>query len=151
MMEYFFDDEEKQRELKRILDEWMGTPFRHQCGVKGMGCDCSYFVARVLEELGILKWRKDLMPDYPKDWHFHTTRELVKEQVEKELRCEPIGLDHFFNGDVILLHFGKASSHMGIFYDGYIYRSLEGVGVCRSSAHEKSLKKRMRFAYRILK
>jgi len=150
-MEYFFDNEEKQKELKRILDEWQGTPFRHQCGVKGMGCDCSYFVARVLEELGILKWRKNLMPDYPKDWHFHTTKELVKEQVEKELRCEPIGLDLFSNGDIILFHFGKASSHMGIFFDGYIYRSLEGVGVCRTSAYEKSLKKRMRFAYRILK
>ena len=91
------------------------------------------------------------MPDYPKDWHFHTTRELVKEQVEKELRCEPIGLDHFSNGDIILFHFGKASSHMGIFFDGYVYRSLEGVGVCRSTVEEKGLKKRMRFAYRMLK
>lgn len=150
-MEYFFDDKEKQKELKKILDEWMKTPFRHQCGVKGLGCDCAYFVARVFEEIGILRWRKNLMPDYPKDWHLHNTRELLKETIEKEFRCERIGLDSFLNGDVILSHYGKAASHVGIFFDGYLYRALERVGVCRASAHEKGLRKRMRFAYRILK
>ncbi len=150
-MKYFFEDEEKQQELKRILDEWMGTPFRHQCGVKGLGCDCAYFVAKVLEEAGALAWRKNLMPDYPKDWHLHNTRELLKETFEKEFQAEPIGLDSFQNGDIILLHYGKAASHIGIFYDGYLYQAIEDVGVCRASTHEEGLTKRMRFAYRIYK
>jgi len=164
-MEYFFDDKEKQKELKEILDSWIDppTPFRHQCGVKGLGCDCAYFMARVFEEIGVLQWRKNLMPDYPKDWHLHNTRELLKETFEKEFNADSIGqfkdgffkfkagFDSFFNGDVILLHYGKAASHIGIFYDGYLYQAIEMVGVCRASAHEKSLKKRMRFAYRILK
>ena len=151
MMKYFFDDEEKQKELKRILNEWEGTPFRHQCGVKKMGCDCAHFVARVFEELGILQWRKNLMPDYPKDWHLHNTRELLKETFEKEFKADSIGFNSFQNGDVILLHYGKTASHIGIFFDGYIYQAVENVGVCRASAHEKGLKKRMRFAYRVLK
>lgn len=160
-MEYFFGSEEKQNELNQILDEWMGTPFRHQCGVKKMGCDCAYFVAKVLEEVGALAWRKNLMPDYPNDWHLHNTRELLKETFEKEFKTkrielEPfingdIELEPFINGDVVLLHYGKAASHIAIFYDGYLYQSIEGVGVCRASAHEKGLRKRMRFAYRILK
>ena len=149
-MEYFFDDEEKQKELKRILDEWMGTPFRHQCGVKGLGSDCAYFAARVFEEIGVLQWRKNLMPDYPKDWHLHNTRELLKEMIEKEFRCESIGFESFLNGDMVLLHYGKAASHVGIFFDGHLYQAIEQVGVCRASAQEKGLRKRMRFAYRIL-
>jgi cell wall-associated NlpC family hydrolase len=150
-MEYFFDDAEKQKDLKRILDEWMGTPFRHQCGVKGMGCDCSWFVARVFEELGVLQWRKNLMPDYPKDWHLHNTRELLKETFEKEFKAERIDFGSFRNGDVVLFHYGKAASHIGIFSDGYIYQALERIGVCRVTAAEKMLRQRMRFAYRILK
>ncbi|MCJ7747924.1 MAG: NlpC/P60 family protein [Desulfobacterales bacterium] len=152
-MEYFFDDREKQKELKEILDSWINppTPFRHQCGVKNLGCDCAYFVARVFEEIGILRWRKNLMPDYPRDWHLHNTRELLKETIEKEFRCESIELEFFLNGDMVLFHYGKAASHIGIFFDGYFYQALEMVGVCRASAHEKGLRKRMRFAYRILR
>lgn len=151
-MKYFFDDVEKQKELKRVLDSWIEppTPFRHQCGVKGMGCDCAWFVARVFEEVGVLQWRKDLMPDYPRDWHLHNTRELLKEKFEKEFKCEPISLGSFANGDVILSHYGKAASHIGIFSDEYLYQALEGVGVCRTFAGERGLRKRMRFAYRIL-
>jgi cell wall-associated NlpC family hydrolase len=151
MVEYLFKSEEKQAELKAALDAWIGTPFRHQTGVKGFGCDCAYFVAKVIEEMGALVWRKNLMPDYPRDWHIHNTRELLKETIEKEFKCMAISLSGFLNGDIILFHYGRAASHVGIFFDGYIYRSTEGIGVHRVTAEEKSLKKRMRFAYRLVK
>lgn len=146
---YYFDDIEKQKELKRILDEWIDTPFRHHCGVKGLGCDCIHFVTRVLEELGVMC--NVIIPNYPKDWHLHNTRELLEEGILKHLKVEKISLSNFMNGDIICSHFGKAASHAGIFFDVYIYQALNGIGVRRINFSDKKFMARMKFAYRILK
>ena len=150
-MEYYFEDVERQRELKKILDEWLDTPFRHHCGVKGMGCDCIHFVSRVLEETGVLQWRKDIMPDYPRDWHLHNTRELLSERMEKELNVEKVGLSDLMNGDIILSHYGKAASHAGIYYDDHVYQSLDNIGVCKIHFNDRGYRKQMKYAYRIKK
>ena len=149
-MSYFFDIKENDASLKRILDEWLNTPFRHRCGVKGKGCDCIHFVAKVLEELGILKWRKDLIPDYPRDWHLHKTRELLKDSILKELNVESVTLSSLKNGDILLSHYGKASSHAAFYYGGYIYQALDRVGVKRINFNDQVYRAQMKFALRIL-
>jgi hypothetical protein len=118
-VKYYFEEIEKQKQLKKILDEWLNTPFRHHCGVKGLGCDCIHFVACVLDELGILILTKKTIPDYPKDWHLHNTRELLEEGIIKNLN--------------------------------YIYQALNDIGVRKINFNDKKFRKRMRFAYRILK
>jgi hypothetical protein len=162
MTEYYFDDLENQKRLKIILDEWLDppTPWRHRCGVKHLGTDCIHFVLRVSEELGLLKWRKDLIPDYPRDWHLHNTRELVSEGLKRELKVEKIdlgellkkiSLGELLNGDIIVSYFGKAASHAGFFFDGYVYQALENIGVCRMNVKDRYFLNRMKFAYRILR
>lgn len=150
-MQYYFEDIEKQEKLKKILDEWLNTPFRHHCGVKGLGCDCIHFVVRVLEEIGLLKWHKNIMPDYPRDWHLHNTRELLAEGLEKELDIKKVSLNRLKNGDIILFHYGKAASHAGIYYDEHVYQSITNVGVCSIHFQDRKMKQRMKFAYRIIK
>jgi len=149
-MKYFFEDTEKQEQLKKILDEWMGTPFRHHCGVKGLGCDCIHFVARVFEEMGLIKWRKDFILDYPSDWHLHNTRELLKEAIERELNVEEVGFDNLINGDIILSHYGQASSHAAIYFDEHIYQAINDIGVCKIHISDRVFRRQMKFAYRIL-
>lgn len=158
MPEYFFSDTEKQSELKRILDEWLGTPFRHHCGVKRLGCDCIHFVCRVLEEMGILKWRRSLIPDYPRDWHLHNTRELLCEGIERELNVEKLSrydsqprLENLMNGDILCSHYGKAASHAGFYFDGYVYQSLDDIGVRKIAFSDRVFRRQIKFAYRILK
>lgn len=152
MVEYYFIDTEKQKQLKLILDSWIdsNTPFRHHCCVKGLGCDCIHFVACILNELGILNLTKKTIPNYPKDWHLHNTRELLEEGIIKNLNVEKVDLSNLMNGDLVCSHFGKAASHAGIYFDGYIYQALNGVGVCRINFNDKKFKERMRFAYRLL-
>lgn len=145
----YFASIEKQKALKKILDEWMNTPFRHHCGVKGLGCDCIYFVARTCEELDLVS--NIFIPDYPKDWHIHNTRELLAEGIERELNVKKVKLCCLMNGDIILSHFGKAASHGGFFFDDYVYQSLTGIGIRKINFEDKKFRKRMRFAYRILK
>lgn len=147
---YYFDDIEKQKLLKDILDDWLGTPFRHFCGVKGLGCDCIHFVARVLEETGVLTWHKNMILSYPKDWHVHNTRELLVEGIEKNISSEKVGLSGLMNGDIILSYCGKAASHAGFYFDGHVYQSLTRIGVCKISFNDRKFRKRMKFAYRIL-
>lgn len=147
---YYFDDVEKQKELKKILDEWIGTPFRHHCGVKGLGCDCIHFVVHVFSEMELLMITKKTIPDYAKDWHLHNTRELLEEGILRHFKVEKVALPNLMNGDIICSHFGKAASHVGIFFDGYVYQALKSAGVCRINFDHEKLKKRMKFVYRIL-
>jgi len=149
-MRYFFDIKENDAALKRILDEWLGTPFRHHCGVKGKGCDCVHFVAKVLEELGIIKWRNNLIPEYPRDWHLHQTREALKDSVLRELKAESVTFDSLRNGDILLSHYGKASSHAAIYYEEHVYQSLTKIGVKRINFNDSTYFKQMKFAFRIL-
>jgi len=150
-MKYLFESIESQVRLKAILDSWLDppTPYRHRCGVKGLGCDCIHFVAKTLVELGILKWKKDLIPDYARDWHMHDTRELLKEHIERRLYGQWIPLLNFENGDILLFHFGKAASHAGIYFDGYVYQAIDDIGVKKISADDHFFRKHMKFNYRI--
>ena len=151
-MKYYFVSIENQERLKRVLDSWLipSTPFRHHCGVKGKGCDCIHFVARVFEELAILQWRKDLIPDYPRDWHLHRTQELLMQGILKELSVERVEISDLMNGDLVLFQYGRASAHAAIYYDRNLYQSITGVGVRKIAISEQEFRKRMTFAFRVL-
>lgn len=150
-MKYYFEDLDKQRRLKIILEEWVDTPFRHHVGVKQVGCDCIHFAARVFEEMGLVRWRKNLFPNYPYDWHLHNTRELLAEGIEQNLNVEKLDKDSpKMNGDILLHHYGKAASHAGIYFDDYVYQALTDIGVKKIHVSDKTFKKQMKFIYRIL-
>ena len=149
-MKYFFEDIENQKQLKIILDSWLDTPFRHRCGVKNLGCDCIHFVVKVFEELGILKWRKDLIPDYPRDQHLHNTREALLEGIIREFNVEEVDLNHLMNGDIILSHYGKASAHAAIYYDGRVYQALDDIGVRHILFGDRGFRRQMKFVLRVL-
>lgn len=149
-MANYFDDPEKQQELQRILDTWIGTPYRHHCGVKGLGADCIHFVARVFEELGVLKWRKGIVPDYPRDWHMHNTRELLMERLLKEFNVVAVDLNNPMNGDILLSHYGKAASHAAIYCGGYVYQSVENIGVCKIHFSDQKFRQQMKYAFRVI-
>ena len=150
---YYFDNLEKQKELKIVLDSWLNTPFKHRCGAKGLGCDCIHFAAKVLEELKIITWRKHLVKDYPKDWHLHNTRELLCEAIESELKVEKFdvqSIQNFMNGDLVILHIGQAAAHASILFDDYLYQALVGSGVVKILRYDKTMRRQMKFVYRIL-
>lgn len=149
-MKYYFEDQEKQKQLKVVLDEWLDTPFRHHCGVKGLGTDCIQFVARVFEEMGILTWKKNLFPNYAYDIHLHKATGLLTEGIEKNFNVEKCNLKSPMNGDIILFHIGHDEAHVAIYFDGYIYQSLTSIGVCKIIFTDRIFNKKMVFLYRIL-
>ena len=77
---------------------WIGTPYRHQTSLKGVGCDC----------LGLLRgvWRAvvgeepELPPPYSPDWAEARGAETLREAARRHLvEIEPAA---FQPGDVLL-------------------------------------------------
>lgn len=77
---------------------WIGTPYRHQASLKGVGCDC----------LGLLRgvWREvngtepELPPAYNADWAEAGGRETLAEAARRHLT--EIALHEILPGDVLL-------------------------------------------------
>jgi cell wall-associated NlpC family hydrolase len=152
-MTYFFESQERQDKLGSILEEWIGTPFRHKCGVKGLGCDCIHFVGKVFEEFDLIDFNRVKIPDYPRDWHLHNNKERLAEAILNYLDVEFINLKNegkLMNGDIILFHYGKAASHAGIFYKDRVYHALLSVRkVTKIPFSDKRYKRMMRFFFRV--
>lgn len=139
-MIYYFEDPEKQRALERILEEWVGTPFRHHCGVKGRGVDCIHFGVRVLEETGAVPVRSWGIPKYVKDWHLHNAKELLYEGLCASGRFIELPMDtEKMNGDVILYKFGRVTSHLAIYCNGHVYNSVTNLGVLKMNIQDQGI------------
>ncbi|MBU2548356.1 MAG: C40 family peptidase [Proteobacteria bacterium] len=149
-MTAFFSSPSSQALLKAELDSWLGTPYRHWCGVKGKGADCIHFVLRVYQALGLVQWRRGLVPEYPADWHLHNTGELLLDGVVRELNVEPVDPDSPQNGDLVLFRFGKAVSHAAIYFEGGLYQSMTGYGVRRLSWKDAVWFKRRTHVFRLV-
>jgi len=150
-MKYYFEDPEKQIELGRELESWIGTPFRHWAGVKGMGTDCIHFVVRVMESMGVRSVDGSFfdMPRYQKDWHLHNDAELLLFGVLQQAKVSLQPLRDPMNGDVFLFQFGRVCSHAAIYYEGRLYQAIAGQRVSKLP-FEAVWHKRKRFNYRVL-
>lgn len=90
----------------RVIDEarsWIGTPYRHQASLKGIGCDC----------LGLLRgvWRNvmgaepELPPPYSPDWAEAGADTLV---AAARRHLIEVGVAAFEPGDVLLFRWRDA-------------------------------------------
>ena len=62
--------------------EWMGTPWRHQCAIKGRGIDCQSLLRYSAEKIGLN------LPDIPEDYS-RTPSHSLKQWLDKHLQpCE---------------------------------------------------------------
>lgn len=77
---------------------WIGTPYRHQASLKGVGCDCLGLVRGVWREL--LGPEPELPPAYSADWAEASGEETLALAATRHL--VPIALDALLPGDVLL-------------------------------------------------
>jgi len=145
-MKYFFNDQKNRDRLLIILESWVGTPYRHKSGVKGLGVDCAYFLSRVGEELGLVS-QGALLPEYSRDFHNHVRDEIYAEFLRKHPLLVEVGITKPMDGDIILYKFGKIASHSAVYFGGYTYQARFRVGVVKF--HWNQDKRRRRFGFRI--
>ena len=109
-MEALRDRGEFGAEIQAIARSWIGTPYRHQCSVKGHGADC----------LGLLRgvWREVVgdepveLPCYTADWSEVGREERLWRGAQEYLREVDIAVP----GDVLLFRMQRSAvaKHLAI-------------------------------------
>ena len=85
----------------RIITEarsWIGTPYRHQASLKGVGCDCLGLVRGVWR--AVVGTEPERAPPYAPDWAEATGDEALAQAADRHLIA--VALDQFAPGDVLL-------------------------------------------------
>jgi NlpC/P60 family putative phage cell wall peptidase len=78
--------------------EWIGTPYRHQASLKGVGCDCLGLVRGVWRS--VIGDEPERAPAYAPDWAEAAGGEPLAEAAARNLIA--IDRDKFCEGDVLL-------------------------------------------------
>lgn len=91
---------------------WIGTPYRHQGSLKGVGCDCLGLLTGVWREL--TGEATPLLPAYTPDWAEALGRETFAEGMRRYLVEIPAGEAR--EGDVLLFRWRAhlPAKHAGI-------------------------------------
>jgi NlpC/P60 family putative phage cell wall peptidase len=77
---------------------WIGTPYRHQASLKGVGCDCLGLLRGVWRE--VIGAEPERVPAYSRDWAEATGREALLDAAARHLlRAEGCAAQA---GDVLL-------------------------------------------------
>ena len=97
--------------------EWLGTPYRFQASLKGVGADCIGLLTGVARQLGIIP--ADFQtPWYDPEFHVHHDRELYAELLAAH-GCTPIALPLAEPADILLFQFRpyRVASHGAFLID----------------------------------
>lgn len=99
-------------EIVAIARTWIGTPYHHQAGLKGIGCDCLGLVRGVYGE--VMGEEPEAPPPYTPDWAEATGRETLIEAAARHL--EPVSKGEALPGDILIFRFTPSSmaKHAGI-------------------------------------
>lgn len=80
---------------------WIGTPYRHQASLKGVGCDCLGLVRGVWR--AVIGDEPQIAPAYSRDWAEASSAETLRDAARAHLI--EIGLAEFQPGDVLLFRY----------------------------------------------
>ncbi|HZL30399.1 MAG TPA: NlpC/P60 family protein [Pseudolabrys sp.] len=92
--------------------EWIGTPYRHQASLKGVGCDCLGLVRGVWR--AVIGEEPERAPAYAPDWAEAGGVEALADAAARHLTA--IERDAFKEGDVLLFRWrdNLAAKHAAI-------------------------------------
>jgi NlpC/P60 family putative phage cell wall peptidase len=92
--------------------EWIGTPYRHQASLKGVGCDCLGLVRGVWR--AVYGQEPERAPPYAPDWAEAAGRETLAQAAARHMTAAM--LDEFAPGDLLLFRWraGMPAKHAAI-------------------------------------
>jgi NlpC/P60 family putative phage cell wall peptidase len=108
---------------------WIGTRYRHQASLKGVGCDCLGLVRGVWR--GCVGIEPEAPPPYAPDWAEATGEEALADAALRHLVA--IKTDDLGAGDVLLFRWreGLVAKHAAIATgDGTMVHAHDGAAVC---------------------
>jgi NlpC/P60 family putative phage cell wall peptidase len=89
---------------------WLGTPYRHQGSIKGLGCDCVGFLAEVAVETRLIT--PQLRAEFPTDYSRQPSAGELRRLTSRHLRL--VLFDSRAPGDIVLMRFAEEPQHLGM-------------------------------------
>jgi cell wall-associated NlpC family hydrolase len=138
-------EQEQRARIIAVAHTWFPTPFVDQQGLKGVGVDCAYLLARVAEESGIIDHVE--IPYYSPQCYLHKkpdgTWDHTYEQIILQYAHE-ITEDQVKPGDFVLYKQSHSYTHGGIIiqWPESIIHPIRPHGVIYSDAREGFLRGR---------
>ncbi len=111
---------------------WIGTPYRHQASLKGVGCDCLGLVRGVWRE--IRGDEPEAPPPYSPDWAEASGEETLALAAGRHLL--PVAADDLAPGRVVLFRWreGLVAKHCAILApDGQMIHAHQGACVAETA------------------
>ncbi|MGQ7792912.1 DUF6950 family protein [Faunimonas sp. B44] len=102
----------RRTEIVSAARGWLGTPYRHQASLKGVGCDCLGLVRGVWRELK--GYEAETPPPYTPDWAEARGRETLAEAARRHM--SEIAAAEAQAGDLVLFRWraGLPAKHAAI-------------------------------------
>jgi NlpC/P60 family putative phage cell wall peptidase len=125
---------------------WIGTPYRHQASLKGVGCDCLGLMRGVWRE--VYGAEPEAAPAYAPGWAESSGEETLAHAAFRHL--VPVTEDGMQPGDVLLFRWRPhlPAKHAAIAVpDGRMIHAHDGLAVCEVSLSPWWLK-RLAFVFR---
>ncbi|NSX84980.1 peptidase P60 [Agrobacterium tumefaciens] len=101
---------------KRVLalaEDWIGTPYRHQASLKGVGCDCLGLIRGIWRDL--YGHEPELPPPYAADWAERGGEDRLMAAAKRHFPAVA-SLEEARPGDLLLFRWraDAAAKHLGI-------------------------------------
>ena len=155
-METLFTNDRMWFSLQKEVLEWIQTPYAHLQAIKGKGADCGLFIAKSLENIGILNRPKyDYFPRFAlRKLNKNVLIENICLTIEKFF-CNGYSMQQVFDSDFVrgdLLTFNLRSrvpNHMALYFgNDLLIHSIDRRGV-EVIPFKDIYKKRLKHKYRI--
>ena len=118
---------------------WLGTPFKHQGRVKGLGVDCVGLIIGIAHEIGYSNYD---FTNYGRQPHGGTLVKIMGDHLDL------IPIEDAVEGDIYVMRWENEPQHMGIKTDKGIIHSYESIGKCVEHGLDSKWHKRIVAAYR---
>lgn len=123
-------------DVERVIAEtlsWVGTPYRHQAGTKGIGCDCIGLVRGVW--VALYGRVPDMPADYAPDWACGDAGEAMLAGARRLL--DECGLDEPLRGRVLVFrwrpHLPARHAGIAVAEDSFVHAYEGGQAVVKSA------------------
>jgi len=138
-MKKYFENDINYKRFEKVINSWIGTPYKHLTLVKGRGADCALFIGGVMRDCGIIK--KVTYDYYPRNWHIHTKTEYVVDGFDRHIAehaIESISVQKctpevkLYRGDVLTftMRDNGISNHAAYYMEGgFLIHSMQRIGV----------------------
>jgi cell wall-associated NlpC family hydrolase len=136
--------DEKARSIITAARDCVGTPFRHQGRLPGIGLDCAGLVIHAAKSVGLTVRDYTGYPNRPFNG-------MLKRMLDDQICIREIYLTDVLPGDVLLMRVNQAPQHLAIVsFGNYIIHAYQNIGKVAEHGIDEITRLKIVAAYRFI-